>query len=178
MQVWPAFQACVRLASKATNAPIGRTQINIASMAKMFTFHQNDELIEQGKLALTAPRKILLITEQAVAEKGRSSPLSPPSGLGDYHGAGYIAERILRTPVFLSVTRGPLTALNLREDQSAPGYGSWRDPENVGRELLRLVDRFFKARHYRDPFLRHDIIRQIRDRLPNSRTGEDYLSCI
>jgi CubicO group peptidase (beta-lactamase class C family) len=99
----PIFKKAYGLASKAYTVPNRiDTKLNIASTTKMFTAVAIMQLVEQGKLSLTdTVAKVLPdFPNKQVAEKVTIHHLlSHSSGLGDYHGAGYICRKgILRTP--------------------------------------------------------------------------------
>lgn len=99
----PVFKHAYGMASKAYNVPMRTdTKLNIASATKMFTAVAIMQLIEQGKLSLddTVGKLLPDFPNKPVAEKVTvHNLLSHSSGLGDYHGAGYICRKgILRSP--------------------------------------------------------------------------------
>ncbi|HUR97289.1 MAG TPA: serine hydrolase domain-containing protein [Pyrinomonadaceae bacterium] len=99
----PIFKRAYGLASKAYNFPNRiDTKLNIASATKMFTAVAVAQLIEKGKLTLNDTVANILpdYPNKEVAKKITVHHLlSHSSGLGDYHGAGYICRKgVLRTP--------------------------------------------------------------------------------
>ena len=99
----PIFKKAYGLANKAYNVPNRiDTKLNIASTTKMFTAVAVMQLVEKGKLSLTDTIARILpdYPNKQLAEKVTIHHLlSHSSGLGDYHGAGYICRKgILRTP--------------------------------------------------------------------------------
>jgi CubicO group peptidase (beta-lactamase class C family) len=91
------FKRAYGLASKAYNAPITiDTKLNLASIGKMFTAIAIAQLMEQKRLSLTDTVGTYLPqypNEQVRRKVTIHHLLTHSSGLGDYHGSGYICSK-------------------------------------------------------------------------------------